>query len=429
MNSIDDTARNISANVEFKNGWRLIVSSFVGLAIGLTAVPFYTYGVFAAPLQAEFGWSRGAAQLPLLFQTIGALTLLPVVGWATDKYGARPIVLISLVAYFLAFSSFSLMQGNVLQYYATATLLGAAGAGTMPITWTKAINGAFFRNRGIALGLALMGTGLAGFIAPGAANSFIESYGWRTTYLLFAIIPAVVGIPIIYILFRENKQSSEQAGGMKLAGLSFSEALQGYRIWIIALSFLVISFSIGGAIPNMFPLFTDVGLTPGKAASILSLVGLSVIVGRVVTGILMDRFWAPGVAAALMVLPAISSVLLIANPSYLPAAYVATVLIGFAAGAEFDIMAYLASRYFGLLNYSKIYSILYAAFAIGASAAPAVFGTVFDKTGSYDAIFWVTAGLFLIGSFLLLFLGKYPNFDDGNPGNNQSAELQVENAA
>ena len=131
---------------EFAQGWRVLLASFIGVAIGLTALPFYTYGVFATPLQAEFGWSRSAVQLPLLFQTIGALALLPVIGWATDKYGARPVALLSLIAYFLAFASFSLMTGSLIQYYATAFILGVAGAGTMPITWTKAITGAFVRN-------------------------------------------------------------------------------------------------------------------------------------------------------------------------------------------------------------------------------------------------------------------------------------------
>ena len=139
---LTDTAGTLPSNSEFGDGWKLLVASFIGVAIGLTAMPFYTYGVFATPLQDEFGWSRAAVQLPLLFQTIGALALLPLVGWSTDKYGARPVALISLIAYFLAFSSFSLLTDNVYQYYATAFLLGACGAGTMPITWTKAIIGA-----------------------------------------------------------------------------------------------------------------------------------------------------------------------------------------------------------------------------------------------------------------------------------------------
>lgn len=396
---------------EFREGGLLLFSCFVGLAIGLTALPFYTYGIFAKPLEAEFGWTRAAVQLPLLFQTIGALIALPFIGWASDKYGARPLVLVSLILYFATFASFSLLGNNVYQYYATAVLLGVGGAGTMPITWTKAVTGAFHRNRGIALGLALMGTGVTGFIAPWAANGFIEEYGWRNAFLLLAVIPAIIGFPVVYFLFHE-KQAVVGAKAVKLTGMSFSKAVSGYRIWLIAIAFLVISFGIGGSIPNLFPLYTDVGFTPARAAAIMSTIGLSVIVGRVVTGFLMDRIWAPGVAACLMTLPAISSALLIINPADIQMAYIATILIGFAAGAEFDIMAFLAARYFGLLNYSKIYSVLYAAFAIGAAAGPAIFGFVFDKTGSYDAIFMVSAGFFLFGSLLMLFLGRYPDFKD-----------------
>ena len=89
-----------------------------------------------------------------------------------------------------------------------------------------------------------------------------------------------------------------------------------------------------------------------------------------------------------------------------------TILIGFAAGAEFDIIAYLASRYFGLKNYGKIYSLLYAAFALGAAVAPAIFGRAHDKFGNYDQIFFVSAILFLLGSVILLGLGKYPVFSE-----------------
>ena len=394
---------------EFAQGWRVFLASFIGVAIGLTALPFYTYGVFATPLQAEFGWSRSAVQLPLLFQTIGALALLPVIGWATDKYGARPVALLSLIAYFLAFASFSLMTGSLIQYYATAFILGVAGAGTMPITWTKAITGAFVRNRGMALGLALMGTGLTGFVAPAATNWLIEGLGWRSAYIYLALVPAIIGFPIVFFLFHEKKyQSASSAGAMY--GLSFREAVSSFRFWLIAASFFVISFGIGGSIPNLYPLYVEVGFTRAQAAGILSTVGLSVIFGRVATGYLLDRLWAPAVAAGLMALPAISLVLLIVSPSNITAAYVATILIGLAAGAEFDIIAYLASKYFGLLNYSKIYSMLYASFAIGASAAPAVFGRVYDTTGSYNQIFAISAVLFVLGAVILLFLGRYPDF-------------------
>jgi MFS family permease len=90
------------------------------------------------------------------------------------------------------------------------------------------------------------------------------------------------------------------------------------------------------------------------------------------------------------------------------AAALAAFLIGFAAGAELDLMAFLAARYFGLAHYAKIYSILYATLAVCSGTAPMIFASVYDQTGSYDYGYAVASGLFLISVVLILLLGKYP---------------------
>ena len=406
-------SKSLETKNEFSEGWKLILASFIGMMAGLTALPFYTYGVFAIPLETEFGWTRAQTQTALLFQTIGVLVILPILGWACDRYGVRKIALGSLALFAIGFAMMSLNSGNLFQYYATALGFGVAGAGTLPITWTRAINAAFEKNRGLALGLALMGTGMTGFIAPSIASWGIENYGWRNAYIILAAIPALIGLPVVYLLFKEKVVSVKDklAANANLTGASFEAALKDYRFWLIAIGFLIISFGIGGSIQNLFPFFMDAGYAPAQAASFLGVIGLSVIIGRISTGFFLDRFWGPGVAAALMALPAISCFILSSgNPSAFMS-YFATILIGFAAGAEFDIIAYLASRYFGLKNYSKIYSLLYAAFAIGAAMAPGIFGFAYDTFGNYEMVFLVSAGLFLLGSVTLLPLGKYPDFD------------------
>ena len=399
---------------EFSNGWKLILASFIGMMAGLTAIPFYTYGIFTGPLEAEFGWTREQTQSGLLFQTIGVLAMLPILGWACDRFGARKIALWSMTLFAISFAAMSLNTGNVWQYYATVFAFGVLGVGTLPITWTRVINGAFSTNRGLALGIALMGTGFVGVAAPLVVPWGIEAYGWRATYLMLAAFPALVGLPIVFAFLREKTVSSEEDDipAANLTGVSFRAALRDYRFWLIGIGFLVISFGIGGSITNLFPLFLEAGYGPVQAGAFLSVIGVSVIIGRISTGFFLDRFWGPAVAAILMALPAISCFILSGGTPSVAMAYFATILIGFAAGAEFDIIAYLASRYFGLKNYGKIYSLLYAAFALGAAVAPAIFGRAHDKFGNYDQIFFISAILFLLGSLILLGLGKYPVFSD-----------------
>ena len=409
-------SKSLETKNEFSEGWKLILASFIGMMAGLTALPFYTYGIFTGPLEAEFGWTREQTQSGLLFQTIGVLAMLPILGWACDKFGARKIALCSMTLFAIGFAMMSLNSGNIWQYYATVFAFGVVGVGTLPITWTRVINGAFIKNRGLALGLALMGTGFMGTAAPVVASWGIETYGWRTAYIILAAFPALIGLPIVFAFFREKVVSAKEAmeATANLTGVTFGMALKDYKFWLIAIGFLVISFGIGGSITNLFPLFMEGGYDSVQARAFVSVIGMSVIVGRISTGFFLDRFWGPGVAALLMALPAISCLILSSGSPSVAMAYFSTILIGFAAGAEFDIIAYLASRYFGLKNYGKIYSLLYAAFALGAAVAPAVFGRAYDKFGNYDLIFLISAVFFLFGSVILLFLGKYPVFSKGD---------------
>jgi hypothetical protein len=87
----------------------------------------------------------------------------------------------------------------------------------------------------------------------------------------------------------------------------------------------------------------------------------------------------------------------------------ALVVVGFAAGAEFDMMAFLVARYFGLTHYGKIYGVQYAIFFLGAALAPAIFGSSFDAHKSYVFILSVVAAATLVAATTLLLLGPYPN--------------------
>jgi MFS transporter, OFA family, oxalate/formate antiporter len=83
-------------------------------------------------------------------------------------------------------------------------------------------------------------------------------------------------------------------------------------------------------------------------------------------------------------------------------------MLGFSSGAETDLIAFLAGRYFGMANYGRIYGMLYMGFGIASALSPLAYGWVRDSTGSYDAILLTAAAMFVTGGFLLLALGRYP---------------------
>ena len=102
---------------------------------------------------------------------------------------------------------------------------------------------------------------------------------------------------------------------------------------------------------------------------------------------------------------------MLAQPSLTFAmAAIAICILGLAAGVEYDLMAYIVSRYFGMANYASIYGCLYGFFALGAGLAPPIFGWAFDTNGNYDGILKIASVLFLAGALPLLLLGKYREF-------------------
>jgi MFS family permease len=396
---------------EFRAGWRPLIGAIIGVGAGLTGIVFYTHGVFVVPLTQEFGWSRGAAQFAFSFVMISAALTGPLIGSLTDKYGARKLALISMFALSFCFAALSLTTGQIWVYYSLWILMSVVAAGTFPVTWTRGIITWFDDNRGLALGLTMMGTGLVAATGPVYAAWLIENFGWRDAYRAIGATLLVVACPIAYIFFRERDTSTEAAYvPVAKLGLAVKEALSGYRFWALGIALLFVCFGVGGLISNLVPMLMDRGYQATEAAGYAGFVGAMVIVGRLVVGYLIDRIWAPKIACIFLILPSVSCLLLAQDQLTPVTITIAALAVGLAAGAELDLIAYMTSRYFGMKHYGKLYGGQFVFFAVGSGTAPALFGWSYDVTGSYQLVLYSTAALFVIGALLMLVMGPYPVF-------------------
>jgi OFA family oxalate/formate antiporter-like MFS transporter len=419
---------------EMIRGWRVLLSSFLGVACGASPLPIYTIGVFAVPLAASFGWGRGDVMLATVPLTIGTILTVPLIGALTDRIGVKPVAMGALVALSLSFCALALTPDSLWAFYGLWLLIGLVSAGSTPVTWTRAIVAWFFMSRGMALAMILIGTGVAGFLLPIYASWLIETFGWRQGFIGVGLLPAVIALPIVWLLFQDSPRSAAASAAARASavrpeasrslqttaiedaapppptpdGLTLREAMRGYRFWLLALVILLVTVQTSGALTNLFPLLLDRGFGVRDAATIAGTIGISVIVGRLMTGYLIDRFWAPGVALPLLALPAVACLILIMPELSIPLAYTAAFMIGLAAGAETDVFAYVTARYFGLKHYGRIYGVFYAVFAFAAGLAPFAFGRVFDVTGSYNLALYASAIMVVAGAVLLLSMGKYP---------------------
>lgn len=403
---------------EFRDGWKVVLASTIGIGLGLSPVPFYTLGMIAPELAKEFGWGFGQIMSGLTISTLVVLFSSPIVGNLADRFGVRKVILCSVILFGFSFALFAFSNGSLTLFYVTWGVMAAVGAGTLPITWTRGVNLWFERKKGLALGLSLIGTGLFGALIKPVAAWLIVTYGWRTTYLVIAAMPLLIAFPIALLCFYESPKTKSQAIGNQTeintekqhAGMTMSDVFRDGKFWLLCLAIVPISFAVGGPIPNMENLLANKGFDTIHIASIVPLIGISVLFGRLIGGWLIDHFWAPGVAFILLSLPAAACWVLGSVELNMTIAMIAVFMIGFAAGVEYDLLAFLIARYFGMKSYSTIYGFVYGAFALGAGVGPMTFGIIYDKTQSYDSIMIFSACVMLLGAGLLLLLGKYRHF-------------------
>ena len=397
---------------EFRRGGAVLFAAALGTAFGASPIPFNSAGPFTKPLADEFGWGRGDIQLALFWFTLAVVFTVPLVGGLADRIGVRKVAIGTLALFGVTYAALALTPASLFAFYLLWVLMGALGGGSTPVTWTRAINAWFVHNRGLALALTLMGTGVTAAFLPSVATWLIEHHGWRKAFLGIALLPLLVALPVVVWLFREPEEpgATSPVTPVTRTGASVGQALRDYRFWVIAGAILCVSIGVGGSIPNFQPLLMDRGFQPQEAARFAGVIGVSVIVGRLVTGFLIDRYWAPLVTLPLLALPALACALLAQPQVPAAAAILSAMLIGLAAGAETDLLAYLTARYFGLAHYGRLYGLQYSVFGFASGISPFLFGKVFDVTGSYQPILYVAAVLFVLGACVLLTLGRYPTF-------------------
>ena len=396
-----------TARAEFSRAWTVVLAAAVGVGLGITGLPIYTTGLFIRPLEQAFAWPRATITGGLLFLKVGVTLMAPLVGMVVHRYPVRPVAALAMVGFAIGYLGLTLHDGSVPLWYLGWTVLAVLGAGTSPIVWTRAVASWFDTSRGLALGLTLCGTGVVAAVGPSVVGGIIASYGWKAGFYALAGAQVVIGLPLVLLFLRARGEGQAgRAAREALPGRTVSEAFRMGAFWRLLAAFFLISIVVGGFIVNLPAMLGDRGVPQAQAAQALGLMGVAIIVGRLTVGALVDRYPAGVVAPIYILLPAASCLLLAQGSMDGWAAPVAIVLVGLAAGAEVDLLAYLVGLHFGMRHYAKIYGWGLAAFSAGAGVGPGFAGWVHDATGSYVMALYAFAGMIAVGAALLGSLGR-----------------------
>jgi OFA family oxalate/formate antiporter-like MFS transporter len=397
-------------------GW-VIVAAFFAISTIMFG-ELTSFGVFFKSIEDEFGLNRTATSTIFSVQNLFGAVMSFAGGWAVDKYG--PGLTALFVGILTGLSLLLTSQANAYwQLFITYSLLFSV-IGVVYTMITSTVSRWFDKNRGIALGIAGSGIGLGAVVIAPLAAYFISSFGWRMAYIIMGAMAWLIIVPLSRLLRRNPSDTGvkpyaaqlgpgatemEHQGNKacpQLNQFSLREATGTRSFWLILFIWLLNAFCYFIVIIHIVPYATDTGISNMEAAAVLSLIGASLIIGRIVMGRISDSIGRKEAAITCALVAALAMIWLVWSHDLLML-YIFGVVFGFANGGLDTSTAALVGDIFGIRKIGIIMGTLQASWGIGVLAGPAVGGLVFDATNSYFIAFIAGAlAMFVIALFVSL---------------------------
>jgi MFS family permease len=374
-------------------GWAVALASMVALVFGPSTIAVLSFGLFIRPLEQEFGWSRTEIALASTFISYTIMLISPLHGYLTDRFGARAIILPCIPLFALGLAMLYFLPAVHAVYYAAWIALPILGIGLFPLSYLRAVSTWFSGRLGLALGIANAGIGIGGMLLPVLVGYLIHACGWRAAFAILAGVTLAVNLPVAWLFIRERERPPGwPAPAVVRDGAHFGAAVRSRRFRLLVLVFLILGFMNTALVVHQVPLLADAGVSTTQAVLVQSVYGLFVLLGRVITGFLIDRF-APALVMMAFVLGATAACALYAAGVSNALVFLAAALLGLVFGAEFDVLSYLLKSYFGMQSFGRLYGLIFALFQFGAGCGAAFLPLSRASTGGYAFGLWVFCGL------------------------------------
>lgn len=391
----------------FDRAWAVLVGASLCMFCGTPAVVYYTFGVFVPEIISEMRWSPTGVQAAIGPGALIVALLAPFVGRLSDRFGVRPLALVGGPAFAIGIALLGLAPSSVGTFTIFTVLMFALAFAGTPIIYAQALTGWFDKRRGMAIGIMFSSGAVGIAVWPSYAALLIDTLGWRHAYVVMGATAGTV-IFLSGLLLLKNaplKPPIINSAARSAAGMLVGEALRTARFWKTAIIFTLLSAVLGGMAVQFPVVLRQHGADAQSAAAIMSVIGLSMLAGRMLLGFLLDRFFAPHLTIGIAVISMVAFVLLISSSST-AVLIVAAACLGFGLGSEYAEVAYIVSRAFGLQAFGALYGIVTLATGIGLAAGPAAIG-VSLASGVHTSIIYISClGVLALSIVVLLTFKK-----------------------
>ncbi len=370
---------------------------------------YISYGVFFNPLMDEFGWPRAAISgaSSAAFFVMGLFGIL--IGRLNDKFGPRILMSIAAVFFGLGFCLMSQVT-TLFQLYLIFGLIFGIGLSSVDVIALSTIARWFAQKRGKMTGLVKVGTGAGQFTFPILASFLIAGFGWKNAFIFMGSFSFIFLLFIAQFLRRDPETIShgyastpKELSTSQNQGSSFSKAIKTPEMWLISMVNLLLVFCLMSILIHIVPYARDIGISPHKAAGVLSTIGAVSMAGRFISGIAIDRVGSKKIMIICFGFLIISLLWLI-KADALWKLYGFACIYGIAHGGFFTAISPIIVELFGIRSHGSLFGTVVFFGTTGGAIGPILTGYIFDMTQSYIAAFWLILIISCSAFGLLLFL-------------------------
>src|SRR5712691_6277405 len=381
------------------------------------------FGVYIKPMEAEFGWTRGAlsgaAAVSLLL--LGAVG--PFVGRLADRWGPRNVIAISLFILALGAIGSSFIDRLWHVYVMTGAFM-ALGAGGVALTTGSTVVARWFEaRRGLAIGIAAGGMSAGQLVVIPLATALTVWFGWRTSFLWLGIGILVLVLPVCLGLIRNNPedrgarpygatgpvQTAAQAEATRAAGrIGVSEAAQTLPFWLLMGTFFVCGYTSNGMVLTHFmPHALEHNFTAFQASAALGVMGAMNVVGTMASGWICDRFGSRIPLATYYFLRG-GSLLFLLYVWNVPSLHLWAAIFGLNYISTVPPTTTLTANIYGRYSVGELSGWIFFSHQVGAALGAALAGWLYEWTGTYSVAFVSAALMAFLAAGLALAIREHP---------------------
>jgi MFS family permease len=388
--------------------YRWVVVALGGLMGCIALGAMFSLAVFLAPMSTETGWSRAGISFAMTINFIVMAFGSFAWGAASDRWGARICTLLGAVLLGLALVLAS-HATTLLEFQLTYGILVGLSASAFFAPMIATVTGWFETRRNLAVSLVSAGMGMAPLTISPLASWLITQYGWRAAMFYIGLLAWVVVIPAALFVRRPPviEHPAAQAASARVdRGITVGKALTSPQFLILGFTFFLCCAAHSGPIFHVVSYAMYCGLGSMAAVSVYSVEGLAGLGGRLLLGVLADRYGAKRILVTALAVQAVCIATYL-SVNELDEFYALAVVFGVAYGGGMPLYASLARDYFGQRIMGTVFGAATMLSSLGMSFGPVMGGWVFDRFGAY-AWLYIGSAIVAVGAVMLALLFPKP---------------------